>query len=67
MHTYNKNISYYFNLLSPYEQHKEINELVTYFSKHTHRRHNFRGSYSKIMSLENIKKDIMSRMHVRCK
>ena len=66
MHTHNKNISYYFNLLSPYEQLKEINELITYFPKHTHRRHNFRGSYSKIISLKNIKKDIMLRMHVQC-
>ena len=56
MHTYNKKISYYFNLLSPHEQLKEINELITYFSKHTHRRHDFRESYSKKMSLKNIKK-----------
>ena len=67
MHTHNKKISYYFNLLSPHEQLKEINELITYFSKHTHRRHDFRGSYSKIMSLKNMKKDILSRMHPQCK
>ena len=65
MHTYNKNISYYFNLLSTHEQLKEINELITYFSKHTHSRHDFRGSYSKMMSLKNTKKDIMSRMRAQ--
>ena len=67
MHTYNKNISYHFDLLSPHEQLKEINELITYFSKHTHSRHDFRESYSKTMSLKNIKKDILSRMHAQCK
>ena len=65
MHTYNKNISYYFNYLSPHEQFKEINEWITYFSKHTHLRHDFRGSYSKIMSLKNVKKDILSRLHAQ--
>ena len=62
MHTYNKNISYYFNLLSQHELLKDINKLITYFSKHIHTRHDFRGSYSKIMSLKNFKNDIMSRM-----
>ena len=66
MHVYNKKISYYFNLLSPHEQLKEINELIT-FSKRTHSRHDFTGSYSKIMSLRNMKKDILSRIHTQCK
>ena len=63
MHTCNKNISYYLNSLSPHEQIKEINELITYFSKQTHRLHDFRINYSKKMSLKSIKKDILSRMH----
>ena len=63
MQSYNKNISYYFNLLLPHEQLKEINELITHFSKHTHHRHDFRMNNFKIMSLKKIKKDI-SRMNV---
>ena len=56
MHIYNKNISYYLNLLSPHEQLKEINALISYFSKHTHSRHDFRGSYSKITSLKTLRR-----------
>ena len=55
MHTYNKSISYYFNLLSPHEQLKEINELITYFSKHT-QSSRFQGSYSKITSLKTLRR-----------
>ena len=62
MRTYNKNISHYFNYLSPHEQLKEINELITYFTNHKHHHHNFRANYSKIMSLKSIKKDILSRI-----
>ena len=67
MHIYNRNIGYYFNLLSPHEKLKEINELITFFSKHTHRHHDFRGSSPEIMSLKHIKKEILSRMHAHCK
>ena len=52
------NLSYYSNLLPPHEQIKEINNLVMYFSKYAHRRHEYRMNYAKIVSLKNIKKEI---------
>ena len=60
---YYNNLSYYFNLLPPHEQIKEINNLVMYFSKYAHRRHEYRMNYAKIVSLKNIKKEILSRMY----
>ena len=64
MYSYNKNLSYYFNLLPPHEQLKEINEMITCFSTHTHSRHQSRMNFTKVMRLKSIKKDILSRMHV---
>lgn len=64
MYSYNKNLSYYFNLLPPHEQFKEINELITCFFKHTYPRHESRMNFTKVMSLKSIRKDMLSRTHV---
>ena len=65
MHTSNGNLNYYFEYLSPHEQLKEINEMIAYFSKNARCYHNKKSTFSKLLSLEDIKKDILSRMHAK--
>ena len=65
MHTFNKNLNYYFEYLSPHEQFKEINEMIAYFTKNAHCYHNTKNTLSKIVSLKDIKKDILSRIHTQ--
>ena len=64
-HTFNKNLNYYFEYLSPHEQLKELNEMVAYFSKKARCYHNTKNTLSKIVSLKDMKKDILSRMHAQ--
>ena len=66
MHTFNSNLHYYFEYLPPHEQLKEINKMIAYFSKNASCYHNNKkNTLSKIVSLKDIKKDILSRMHTQ--
>ena len=65
MHTFNTNLNYYFEYLSPHEQLKEINKMVAYFSKNARCYHNTKNTLSKIVSLKDIKKDILSRINAK--